>query len=576
MNTALLVLALSATAGADSPPPVGTRVADFTLTEPSTKKEWVLADNARSAKATVLVFTSTACPVCTNYVPRLTDLKKKHAKDDVVWAAVCSHEADDAASIIKYVKEAEYPLPLLHDDGGTLATKLHVERVPTVLVLDSTRTVRYAGRIDDQYSPNVYKNKAGTSELADALAAVLKGESVSVASTAAAGCKLARTKAVATVADPITYHKHAALILQNKCQECHRDGEVGPFSLMNFKQAKSWQAMMREVVADDVMPPWHATAPLGHFKNDRRLTKDEKKTLLAWIDQGCVEGDPKDAPPATTYTDGWRLGREPDEVLRMKSAIKVPASGDMPYAYILLGDRAKEDRWVTAVEVRPEHRAVVHHIIAFVLPPDASALDLKGSGFGRFMLGAYVPGDQPIMSAPGHAKKIPKGSQLLMEVHYTPNGKAVVDRSSLGLCFSKAPPKMEIQSIAVMNDKFRIPPGAENHEVKSRHTFEKETTLESLTPHMHVRGKAFRYELVTKEGKRETILDVPKYDFNWQSSYVYAKPLVIPAGTTMECTAWYDNSAKNPFNPDPKKTIKWGDMTTSEMMIGFVMYHEAK
>ena len=576
MNTALLVLALSATAGADSPPPVGTRVADFTLTEPSTKKEWVLADNARSAKATVLVFTSTACPVSTNYVPRLTDLKKKHAEDDVVWAAVCSHEADDAASIIKYVKEAEYPLPLLHDDGGTLATKLHVDRVPTVLVLDSTRTVRYAGRIDDQYSPIVYKNKAGTSELADALAAVLKGESVSVASTAAAGCKLARTKAVATVADPITYHKHAALILQNKCQECHRDGEVGPFSLMNFKQAKSWQAMMREVVADDVMPPWHATAPLGHFKNDRRLTKDEKKTLLAWIDQGCVEGNPKDGPPAKTYTDGWRLGREPDEVLRMKSAIKVPASGDMPYSYILLGDRAKEDRWVTAVEVRPEHRAVVHHIIAFVLPPDASALDLKGSGFGRFMLGAYVPGDQPIVSEPGHAKKIPKGSQLLMEVHYTPNGKAVVDRSSLGLCFSKAPPEKEIQSIAVMNEKFRIPPGAENHEVKSRHTFEKETTLESLTPHMHVRGKAFRYELVTKEGKRETILDVPKYDFNWQSSYVYAKPLVIPAGTTMECTAWYDNSAKNPFNPDPKKTIKWGDMTTSEMMIGFVMYHEAK
>lgn len=577
MNTALLMLALSATAGApEAPPPVGTRVADFALTEPSTKKEWVLADNARNAKATVLVFTSTACPVCTNYVPRLKELMKRHAKDDVVWAAVCSHEADDAASIIKYVKEAEYPLPLLHDDGGTLAAKLQVERVPTVLVLDSTRTVRYAGRIDDQFSPNVYKNKASTSELADALTAVIKGENVMVASAPAAGCKLARPKVVAAVADPITYHKHAALILQNKCQECHRAGEVGPFSLMNFQQAKSWQAMMREVVADDVMPPWHATAPLGHFKNDRRLTKDEKKTLLAWIDQGCVEGNPKDAPAPKTFADGWRIGREPDEVFRMKYAVKVPASGDMPYSYILMGDRVKEDRWVTAVEVRPEHRAVVHHIIAFVLPPDASALDLKGSGFGKFMLGAYVPGDQPIVSLPGEAKKIPKGSQLLLEVHYTPNGKAVEDRSSIGLCFSKSPPEREIQSIAVMNEKFRIPPGAENHEVKSTHTFEKETTLESLTPHMHVRGKAFRYELVSKDGKRETILDVPKYDFNWQSSYVYAKPLVIPAGTTMECTAWYDNSAKNPFNPDPKKMIRWGDMTSSEMMIGFVMYHTAK
>jgi peroxiredoxin len=575
MNTALLMLALSATAGAEAPPPVGSRVADFTLTEPSTKKEWVLADNARSAKATVLVFTSTACPVSTNYVPRLSELMKKHANDGVVWAAVCSHEADDAASIIKYVKEAEYPLPLLHDDGGTLAAKLQVERVPTVLVLDSTRTVRYAGRIDDQYSPNVYKNKASTSELADALTAVIKGENVTVASAPAAGCKLLRPKAEKASAE-ITYHKHAALILQNKCQECHRPGEVGPFTLMNFKQAKSWAGMMREVIADDVMPPWHATAPMGHFKNDRRLTKDEKKTLLAWIDQGCVEGDPKDGPPAKTYTEGWRLGREPDEVFKMKHAIKVRASGEMPYSYVQVGERFKEDRWVTAIEVRPEHRAVVHHIIAFVLPPDTSPFNQGPSDFAKYMLGAYVPGDQPIISSPGQAKKIPKGSMILLEIHYTPNGKAVEDRSSIGLCYTDKTPEMEIQSLAVMNEKLRIPPEAENHEVKATHTFDKETTLESLTPHMHVRGKAFRYELISKDGKRETILDVPKYDFNWQSSYIYAKPLVIPAGTTMECTAWYDNSAKNPFNPDPKKMIRWGDMTSSEMMIGFVMYHTAK
>jgi peroxiredoxin len=575
MTTALLMLALCATPGTDLKPPLGTRVTDFTLPEPAAKKDWALADNTRTAKATVLVFASTACPVSTNYVPRLTELQKKHAKDDVVWVGVCSHEADDAASIAKYVKEAEYPFPLVHDDGGVIAAKLHIQRVPTVLVLDSTRTVRYIGRIDDQYSPSVAKAKASTSELADALTAVIAGKDVAVVSSPAAGCKLLRPKAEKAKAD-VTYHKQAAIILQQKCQECHRPGEAGPFTLMNYKQAKAWAGMMREVIADDVMPPWHATAPLGHFKNDRRLTKDEKKTLLAWIDQGCAEGDPKDGPPAKTYTEGWRLGREPDEVFRMKDAVKVKASGDMPYQYILVGERTKQDRWVTGIEVRPEHRAVVHHIIAFALPRNSSPFSQGPADFAKFMLGAYVPGDQPIIAEPGQARLIPKDSQILLEMHYTPNGKAVEDRSAIGLCYTDKKPTVELQSLAVMNERFKIPPGAENHEVKASHTFEKNTTIESLTPHMHVRGKAFKYELVGKDGKRETVLDVPKYDFNWQSSYIFAKPLVVPAGSTMECTAWYDNSAKNPFNPDPKKTIRWGDMTSSEMMIGFVMYHEGK
>jgi len=579
MNSALILLALSASPGidpAEPPPPVGSRVADFTLSEPATKSDWSLGEKARDAKVAVLVFTSTSCPVCTSYVPRLAELAKRHAKDSVVWAGVFSHESDDAASIAKYASEAEFPFPMLHDGGSALAEKLRVERVPTVLVLDGKRTVRYAGRIDDQYAPGVHKAKASTSELADAIASVLKGEDVRVASAPAAGCKLTRSKVETKATDPVTYHKHVAAIIQDKCQECHRPGEAGPFSLVSYKQAKSWSAMMREVVADDVMPPWHADAPYGHFKNDRRLTKAEKKTLIAWVDQGCAEGDAKDAPEPRKFADGWRLGREPDEVLRMKDAVKVPASGDVPYKYVQVGEAFKEDRWVTSIEVRPEQRAVVHHIIAFVLPPGSSFLDLDGPNFAKFMLGAYVPGDQPIVAGPGQARKVPKGSIVLLELHYTPNGRAVTDRSSIGLCYAKKAPDVELQSVAVMNEKFRIPPGAEKHEVKATHAFEKATTLLSLTPHMHVRGKAFRYELVLADKKRETILDVPKYDFNWQSSYNFAKPLEIPAGTVMECTAWYDNSAKNPFNPDPKKTIRWGDMTSSEMMIGFVSYHTAK
>jgi peroxiredoxin len=580
MSLALLLLALSTTTRVDAteppnpPAPVGTRVADFTLPEPATGKDWSLVEKTRNSKAVVLVFTSTACPVCTAYLPRLTELAKRHADDAVVFAAVCSHDSDDAATIAQAVRDTGAKFPMLKDAGAALAAKLHVDRVPTVLVLDSTRTVRYAGRIDDQFSPTAKKAKATTSELADAIRSVVKGENVAISSAPAAGCRLSFPKAVAVTAEPVTYHKHVATVLQAKCQECHRPGEAGPFSLLTYGQAKNWSAMIREVVADGIMPPWHASAPYGHFKNDRRLSDDEKKTLLAWIVQGCPEGDPKDAPAPRKFAEGWRLGREPDEVLRMKDAVKVPASGDVPYKYIPLGQPFPEDRWVTAVEVRPEQRAVVHHIIAFVLPPGTSPYDLAGSGFGKYMLGAYVPGDQPIIGQPGQAKKIPKGSTILLEMHYTPNGRAVVDRSMVGLCYTKTPPETELFSLSIMNDRFRIPPGAANHEVKATHTFEKATTLESLTPHMHVRGKAFRYELVFGDGKREMVLDVPKYDFNWQSSYDFAVPRKIPAGTKLECTAWYDNSSKNPFNPDPMKTIRWGNMTTNEMMIGFVMYHQ--
>jgi hypothetical protein len=353
---------------------------------------------------------------------------------------------------------------------------------------------------------------------------------------------------------------------------------------MSYKQAKAWADMIREVVADSVMPPWHADAPLGHFANDRRLTPDEKKTLLAWIDQGCPEGDPKDAPEPRKFLDGWRLGREPDQVLRMNRAVRVPAQSllglGLPYEYIDVGEPFAEDKWVTDIEVRPEYRAVVHHIIAFVIPPGGSIFDVAGDEFGRHLLGAYVPGNQPIIGKPGFARKVTKGSRLVFEMHYTPNGKAGSDRSMIGLSYMEGPPQKQVHSEAVFNGRFRIPPGADNYEVQSVHIFPEESTILSLTPHMHLRGKAFRYELVTvgRDGKeqREVLLNVPKYDFNWQASYEFARPRVVPAGAKLVCTAWFDNSAKNPFNPDPSKRVRWGNQTWEEMMIGFVMYHVGK
>lgn len=585
---AAVLLALTAVPlfAADPRPPLGTKVADFTLADAATGKPWAFVENTRGAKAVVVLFPSAACPVCQAYLPVLQEYAKKYADQGVKFVAVYSHDADDAAAVAKQAKEFGLTYPVLTDDGTKVADKFHVDRVPTAFVLDADRTVRYHGRIDDQFAPGVHKPAATTHELADAVEAVLAGRDVKEPQTAAAGCKLTRAKPVANSGPLVTYTKDVARIVQAKCQECHRAGEAAPFALDGYKSAKSWAGMIREVVADGVMPPWHADAKFGHFKNDRRLTPEDKATLLKWIDQGCVEGDAKDLPPPRAFLDGWRLPREPDEVLKMAWAVSVPANAPAPtllrpnggvrYQYVPVGDEFPEDRWIEAVEVRPEYRAVVHHVICFIVPPDVPLDKLISNNprFGEHILGAYVPGDAPVILPKGYARKVPKGSRLLFEVHYTPNGKAGKDRSMIALCYAKGPPTHEVRNASVMTARFQIPPGADNYEVKASQTFPKPTTLYIFTPHMHVRGKAFKFELVTPDGKRETLCNVPKYDFNWQANYELATPREIPAGSTVECTAWYDNSAKNPANPDPTKAVRWGSQTWQEMMIGFVVYTE--
>jgi peroxiredoxin len=578
-----LLFAAAPTFAADPPAPVGIRVADFTLPDPLAGKPWNLTENARDAKATVVVFLATGCPVNNAYLPRLAELHKRFSKVGVTFVGVNSHPADDAAAVAKHAKENGIPFPVLKDDGARLADRLAVERVPTAYVLDAGRVVRYKGRIDDQFTPALHKAKPTTKELQHAIAAVLDGREVTEPFVAPAGCKLTREREVvqAAAAEPVTYHKHVSRIIQEKCQGCHRPGEAAPFSLVTYKQAKGWADTIREVVSDGLMPPWHADAPPGHFANDRRLAPEQKRALLAWIDQGCPEGDPADAPPPKAYKEGWRLGREPDVVLAMNKPVDVPAQflyglAGMPYQYVPAGGPFKEDVWVKAVEVRPDFRAALHHVIAFVVPPDMTMLDVAGPDFGNYILGAYVPGDQPVVYPDGLAKKVVKGSRIVFELHYTPNGKPGKDQSCVGLVLSKEPPKYEVTTDAIFNERFAIPPGAEGYEVTARKKFDRPVILTALTPHMHLRGKSFKYELVTPDGKREVLLNVPKWDFNWQVAYVLAKPRHLPAGSWIECTAIFDNSAKNPANPDPAAKVRWGQQTWEEMMIGFVEYLEER
>jgi thiol-disulfide isomerase/thioredoxin len=556
-------------------------VAYFTRPDASTGQPWGLAEAARDKKATVVSFLATGCPVSNATVPKLLALAKRH-KESASFVAVYAHPADNAADAAAHAKQYGLTFPAVHDAGGKLAKQFNVDRVPTVFVLDGGLNVRYMGRVDDQDAPGVRKATASTKELAQALAAVIDGREVTVPYAEPAGCKLL-AEADPAAKTAATYHSEIARIIQAKCQACHRPGEAAPFALMTYKDAKSWAGMIREVVADGVMPPWHADAPRGHFRNDRRLSDADKATLLAWIDAGCPEGDPKDEPPAKTYTAGWRLPREPDLVIKMAKTIDVPAQFmmgmvGMPYQYVQGETKVAEDTWVSAVEVRPDLRAAIHHIIVFVIPPDQKLRDLLRGGeaaFSRHMLTAYVPGDEAQVYPEGMAKFVPKGSTLLFEVHYTPNGKAGRDRSAVGMVTTKTPPATRVRSDAAITHRLSIPPGAANYSPEiAVLTFDKPVTLLDLTPHMHVRGKAFRFDLVTPDGKRETLLNVPKYDFNWQVGYALAAPRKLPAGSRIECQAWYDNSAGNPANPDPSKRVTWGNQTWEEMMIGFVEYLE--
>ena len=343
--------------------------------------------------------------------------------------------------------------------------------------------------------------------------------------------------------------------------------------LLTYDDVSSWAQMIQEVVADNRMPPWHADPKHGKFKNDRRLPDDDRTKLLAWIDAGCPKGDDKELPTAKKFVEGWSIG-QPDAVFTMAKPFTVPAKAPkagVRYQHFFVPTNFTEDKWVQAVEAKPGNHAVVHHIIVYVAVNGKLVKD-PGDGVGGGMLVPYAPGDLGAVFPLGTAKKIPKGAILVFQMHYTPNGTEQTDQSCVGMIFAKEPPKAESRTRGIAQQAFLIPAKADNHKVTSQTEFKKDAVLYSLFPHMHLRGKSFEFEVVYPDGKRNVLLNVPRYDFGWQSNYILEKPLNLPAGTKIECTAHFDNSAKNPNNPDPSRIVFWGEQTWQEMMIGFVEY----
>jgi hypothetical protein len=400
--------------------------------------------------------------------------------------------------------------------------------------------------------------------------------------------------AAASRAKEVTFHKNVEPVLQARCQGCHRPGEAAPMSLLTFKDARPWAKAIKEAVLIRKMPPWFADPSHGNFSNDRRLSADEIETLVSWVDGGAKEGDPKDAPKPVTFAEGWAMGK-PDTVLEISPAYDVPASGTVEYTYFVVPTGFTEDKWVEQVEVRPGSKSVVHHIVVIVRPPGVKYLpDAKigepyvppkrepkrqpdtGRGVLEFggsaieIAGVYVPGGLPYELKPGQARLIPKGSDLIFQMHFTTNGKPMTDRSRIGFIFARQSPKERVINTFISNRNLRIPPGVADQPVSARVTLYEETRLLSLFPHMHVRGKAFEYRATYPTGESETLLTVPKYDFNWQLTYYLKEPKVLPKGTVIECVAHFDNSVNNPFNPDPKSEVLWGDQTWEEMLAGFL------
>ncbi|MFM7243532.1 MAG: alpha/beta hydrolase-fold protein [Planctomycetaceae bacterium] len=537
---------------------------------------------AELADGRILVFamTSTSCPLSRKILPRLEQLVA--ASDDrVAWILVDPVATDKAADMQTAAARLAGRAIFVHDPRGALAAAVGAVTTTDVVVLAADRTIAYHGVIDDQDGFGYSLDAPRKHYLADALEAIRGGEAPPVAATEAPGCVLDRPADQASVSD-VTYHGRISRIVARHCVECHRDGGAGPFPLDTYDDLVAHAPMVREVIGRGTMPPWFAApAPADRdtgrvhtpWANDRSLAAADSRDLVAWIDGGRSAGDPADAPAATTYPTGWQIGT-PDAVFEFAEPVAVKATGVMPYQTVFVETHLPEDRWVRAIEVQPGDRSVVHHALIHVAGggedgsnPRDEAAEARGGFWGE-----YVPGQNTLVYPDGFAKRLPKGARLKFQMHYTPNGTSTTDRTRVGLIYATEPPRHEVRVAGIVNARISIPPGAADHREEASLRLPFDATILSFLPHLHVRGTACRYELIRSGGDRTTLLDIPRYDFNWQLLYRLHEPLELSAGDRLVFTAWYDNSPGNPANPDPSQTVRWGPQTFDEMHLGYVEY----
>jgi hypothetical protein len=518
-------------------------------------------------RALVVAFVGADCPVSNLYLPELVEREKAYRPKGVQFLAVYPNEGEDLDQVAAHSSDRDVPFPVLKDLGQKLADRLGVTRVPGFAVLDDTFTLRYRGRVSDRYGVGSRRAKATREDLTAALDEVLAGKKVSVPETEVDGCLLDRGRKRPARSD-VTFSKHVAPILQKRCQACHRPGQAAPFALLSYADAARHGRMIKEVTTQRRMPPWHADPRYGKFANDRRLTRAEIDTIAAWVDGGMARGADRDLPRAIDWPKGWAVGK-PDLVLSMPEAFEVPATGSLPYKHWIIDPKITEDRWVRMAEARPGAPEVVHHIVVYILGADGRPIPSGGS---LPVLVGWAPGDLGLVCPPDTALRLPRGCRLRVEMHYTPSGKAVKDRSSFGLYFAARPPRYEYMQNEFANMEIVVPPHAPHYRAEASFRLPADARILSLLPHMHWRGKDYRYEVIHADGKRQTLLSVPRWDFNWQNVYRFREPVRLAKGARLHAVAHWDNSRNNPLNPAPEKKVAFGLQTWDEMMVGWVAY----
>ena len=521
-----------------------------------------------AAKWKVVCFLGTDCPLARLYGPRLRRFDEEFAEQGVRLLGINSNPQDSVADIKQYALEHEISFPIMKDRGQTLARRFGAVRTPEVFVLDRSNRVRYRGRIDDQYVPGIARSEPTRRHLRDAIEALVAGRAVPNAKTEAVGCLITFVREPGRSVDrssAVTFTRHVAPILNQHCVECHRTGEIGPFALTDYDEVVGWSEMMLEVIEQKRMPPWHADPRYGQFVGARRMPEEARATLAAWVEQGMPEGNVEDQPAPTEWAGGWHLSNPPDIEFAMRARpFKVPAEGTVEYQYFVVDPEWEQDRWIRAAQVRPSEASVVHHAIVFVRPPDGS----PSGGIG--WLGGYVPGQRTAPLPAGHARRIPARSKLVFQMHYTPNGRTTEDVTKVGVWFND-PDEVthEVTTRVALNHHFEIPPGAKDFPVDLRlRGFARESRLLGAMPHMHLRGTSFRLD-VRRRDRKETLLLVPAYDFNWQHWYQLQTPLSLDDVDALEMHVRFDNSARNPTNPAPEEYVTWGDQTWQEMAVAF-------
>jgi len=513
---------------------------------------------------TVVAFLGNECPVARSYAARLETLSKEYLAKGVRIVGVNSNPHDSEAELQRFTKELSLSFDWIKDSDQAIARRFGATRTAEVVVLDAMHRIAYRGRVDDQFSPGVKRSAPSRPDLQMAIDELIANKSVSVPSTPPVGCLITFQKP-ATQDTSITFCKTIAPILYENCLECHRTGEIGPFDISNYDEVVGWAEMIVEVIDQKRMPPWHADPSHSSFKNSRQMPPNSIATIREWLAAGMPFGDAKDLPIKPPVVAGWRLPKEPDQIVVMRpQPYPVPANGSVDYQYFVVDPGIKEDKWISAAQVLPGCPEVVHHAIVFIRPPDGE--NFTGIGW----LTAYVPGQRAMEFPAGFARRVPAGSKFVFQMHYTPNGKEQLDQSRIGLNFiDEASVTNEVFTLAGIDQEFEIPPGATKHAVKAIvPRLPKDGILLAAMPHMHLRGKSFQIQ--TRNADLESIiLDVPHYDFNWQHTYEWSQPIALSGIDQLSFTATFDNSTENPFNPDPKEYVMWGDQTWEEMAVAF-------